>query len=350
MEIIPDKWVKPFSSGMSCINCIGSECIRDVTPEECANICKNSKRCNFGYHVKLPNEKESYCLPLNGFPHWGNPQVFSNSTLSPEGSPILNPNLGVQVTIFQNPDIKKSEVGTRSNISQLGIYLLRYRIDPNNPQDDLYLMDDMTFGKDPNTATQIVVLRDLPVSSGISPASEYVRNGELIYIKNSQTNNIFLCIDPVNFGFFPYTIRWSSSSYFYIEDLFHTQLITAYPFHHKTIKVGELFAIRCGTTPIDIYVLYWDIDRRTKKLVLKKVMKDEMKDFSHLERYKKFTLERQEKINIYQAENFVNSQSNYLLTTFPYISGNVYEHFTKWKILLIFILFSVILYFLMKHR
>ena len=342
MEILPDKWVKPFSSGLSCINCINSECVRGVSAEKCADICDKSKRCNFGYHVQLPNEKDSYCLPLDGFPHWGNPSAFLKSMISPESIPILTPGNGVKVTTFYNPEIAAMNKMNRNYISQLGIYLLRYRLDPDQPEDDLYLMPDMTFGKDPNNAMQVVIFRDLPVSSGISVAEDTIRNGELVFIKNSETNNIFYCRDEDMFSFVPYTVRWSSSTVFYTEDLFHTQLVSEYPFYHTPILIDDLFAIRSATTPIDLWVLYWDVDPMTKKLVMARVTKEEMADFSHLDKFKKFSLERQDKIDIFQAENFVNSQIQYLMNAFFGSPSKTNQGWTFRIILITIIVFACI--------
>lgn len=316
MEILPDKWVKPFSSALSCINTITGECIRGKTVDECMKLCKDSTKCNFGYHVQVPNEKSSYCLPIDGMPHWGNPSAFLNSTISPSSSPILNPNIGVKVTAFQNPDSLYFEEPSRTTITQLGIYLIRVRLDPSRPQSDLYLMNDMTFGDDPNNALQVVIIRDLPVSSGISTAEDTIRNGELVFLKNSENNNVFLFIDEDNYGFFPFTIRWSSSIAFNVEDLYHTQLVTKYPFHHTAIDIEEMFAIRCAPAPVTDFVYYWDMDRSSKRLVMRKVSMKDMSDFSHLDVLKIFSLERQDKINIFQAENFINSQSQYLFNTF----------------------------------
>lgn len=354
MEILPDKWVKPFSSALSCVNCIDAECVRGVSVEDCADICKKSRRCHFGYHVQLPNEKQSYCLPIDGFPNWGNPSIYTNSTFAPESSPILSPQLGVRVTAFVDPDITKVDEMSRSYISQLGIYLLRFRVDPDHPENDLYLMPDLTFGTDPNNALQIIVFRDLPVSSGISTAEETIRNGELVFIKNSQTNNIFYCRDDDTFGFFPYTIRWSSSTFFNVEDLYHTQLITKYPFDHKPIMIDDMFAIREGTSPIDLWVLYWDVDPQTKKLVMRRVTKPEMGDYSHLDRYKNFSLERQDKINIFEAENFVNSQSQYLINAFSTPSSNhMWSNILKIVIvsaILLSIVYVLLILFIQKRR
>jgi hypothetical protein len=177
-------------------------------------------------------------------------------------------------------------------------------------------MNDLTFGDDPNKALQLVIFRDLPVSSGITTSEDTIRNGELVFIKNSENNNVFLFIDEDNFGFFPFTIRWSSSIAFDVMDLYHTQLVTMYPFHHAAIDIEQMFAIRCAPAPVKHSVYYWDMDRSNNRLVLRKVSMKDMADFSHLDAFKKFTLQRQEKTNIFQAENFVNSQSQYLFKNF----------------------------------
>lgn len=316
MEILPDRWVKPFSTGLSCINTIHGECIRGVSAKECAKICNDSKRCNFGYHIKVPNEESSYCLPLDGFPRWGDPKIFDKSTFPSQSSPIFHPELGVDITAFHNPESKELNEENISTITQLGIYLLRFRQDSSKPENDLFLMKDLTFGKDPNNAIQIVIFRDLPVASSISTAGGKIRNGELVFLKNSKNNNVFIFQNPEKFGFFPYTVRWSSSILFNLEDLYHTQLITKYPFYHNPIMQQEMFAIRCARAPVKDFVYYWDMDSQTKKLVPRKVSKEELSDYSHLDKFLNFTLETRDQIDPNDAQNFRNSQLQYLLDNF----------------------------------
>lgn len=318
MQVLDNRWVKPFASGMACIDTITTECERGKTVQECMDICSNSTKCDYGYHVRLPNEDKSYCLPLNGMPQWGNPTAFVNSTIKPENSPILSQTLGVQVTAFQNPDVTKLDVEDDTDVSQLDVYFLRYRLNPARPESDLYLLKDMvSFGDDPNDALKIMIIRDLPVSSGISTTERVVRNGMLVFVKNVDNNNVFLFFNPTSFGFFPFTMRWSSSIAFNVQNLYHTQIIKEYPFYHDPIKIEDAIAIRSANAPVGDAVFYWDMDIATRRLVMRKVRREDMADYAHLEQYKVFSLERVDRINIFDAENFVNSQSNYLFSAFP---------------------------------
>ena len=348
LQLLQDqyRWVKPFSSAMSCIDTVSTECERGKTVQECMDMCHNSKKCNYGYHVEMPNEKQSYCLPLNGLPHWGNPKAFFNSTIQPESSPIVSESMGVKVSAFYNPDAVRAEDTDDTNLRQLDIYLLRYRVDASRPSSDLYLLKDMkSFGENPNDALKVMVIRDLPVSSGISTTESMIRNGMLAFLKNTENNNVFLFLNESTFGFFPFTIRWSSSIAFNIEDLYHIQLIKEYPFYHDPMKIEETFAIRASTVPVGSMVYYWDMDTSTRELVMRKVSKEEMTNLSHLDGYKKFTFERIDKINIFQAENFVNSQSNYLYSTFP---ERLFQRMTPMGWMLLCVVVIVVMYVLIR--
>ena len=69
MEKIPGYWVKPFGTGMSCIDTIGGECLRGLSVEECMRVCENSPLCSAGYHYSFPGSV-SYCVPLNTTFYW----------------------------------------------------------------------------------------------------------------------------------------------------------------------------------------------------------------------------------------------------------------------------------------
>ncbi len=339
MEIQQERWVKPFSTGMSCIDTVTGECERGLSVDECRKVCEDSPRCNYGYHVKLPNENQSYCLPLNGFAHWGNNNIFRKSTIVPQSSPILSRGLGVNINVFQNEKMLDKDQLDRNRISQLGIYVLRYVVDEKNPDKDLYMMPDFSFENNPNNAVQLLVFRDLPVSSSISTVDEKVRNGQVVFLKNHNNNNVFMYIKEDTYGFYPYTIRWSSSSIFDVSELYHTQLVSAYPFTSDFINVDESFAVRVARIPVDDSVLYWDVDPTLKQLVFRKVMRKDMGDVRHLDNFKRFKLEQQDEIDIVQAENFVSSQVEYLLTTFYSVLRR-----KKWSILTIMLILLIILH------
>ena len=70
--LIKDASFKPFESPRSCANTIDSNCIRNLTPEQCVQKCKNSEYCDAGYWINIPKKTDkgsegSYCLPLSTF-------------------------------------------------------------------------------------------------------------------------------------------------------------------------------------------------------------------------------------------------------------------------------------------
>lgn len=323
MEIVHNKWVKPFSTGMSCIDTIDGECVRGVDIKACTDLCEKSDLCFCGYHVKLPNDKVSYCLPLNGLPIMDNPDIFRDSIINPDESPIISPETGVDVTVFYNRDTidQAKKLNNVDDVSQLGIYFLRF----HSPHDNtvFYLRDDFTFGTGRDDAMQITLFRDLPTFSAISTRDNRLRNGEAVFVQNNRNNHIFLFVDIENFSFSPLALRVSSSIDQDITRLYHTQIITEYPFSNKVLRLDDKFAIRLSTIPItdrdDIY--YWDIDTKNMKSVFRRyTMKDLTINFrQHLDKHKHFSLEKHDDNLVSQTTNFVSSQGNYLLRN--YVTG-----------------------------
>lgn len=319
MEFLQQRWVKPFASGISCIDTVDGECIRGLSADECKKACEDSPRCNYGYHIELPNEPQSYCLPLNGFAHWGNNNIFNQSTIQPQSSPILSTNLGVKVNVFQDMSmLEKSEKDNRNIINQLGVYILRY-VGDSEGSPDMFMMPDFSFGLTRTNAMQLVVFRDIPIMSSISTTDERLRNGQTVFLKNHSNNNIFIYLKEDSYGFYPYTIRYSASSTFDVASLFHLQIVKTYPFSTDFVRTDDKFAIRLATIPVDDHVLYWDVDTKTNQLVFKRVDRDDMADLSHLDKFRKFQFIQENQVEIQNSQNFVSSQVEYLMGTFEHV-------------------------------
>ena len=62
--VFPNLTFYPFRPPYSCADTIESHCYRGKTKEECINTCIGSDICDYGYWIKIPDEK-SYCLPLD---------------------------------------------------------------------------------------------------------------------------------------------------------------------------------------------------------------------------------------------------------------------------------------------
>lgn len=315
MEFETSKWVKPFATGITCLDTIDGECRRGLSKDECKQVCEDSFRCDYGYHVEVPNTSKSYCVPLNNLTHWDNPAIFEMSMMKPSESSILHPSLGVKVTPFVRkiPDTVYQK--SIYDVTQLGIHVLQY-IDPSSSRSNvLYLYDDMTFGPEVDKAVQVVLFKDDPVPSSVSTKDPTIRSGNVIFIKNHNSNRVVLHITPTDFGFMPYSLRVSSSTTYDVNALFHTQILKGYPFTYDAIRLDDRFAIRVAQIPVRESIYYWDVDTTTMRLRLVEVPREQMAS-SDPQRFVNFQLDRLGEVDVSQAENFALAQQNYLYNNY----------------------------------
>ena len=332
METSTDMWVKPFSTGIACVDTIHGECIKNVSVEDCVDLCNKSDICAYGYHVKLPNEKDSYCLPINELPYMDNTEIFTNSLYPKTSARILSPNVGVDVTTFQNKNIRSFNQPKTTEISQLNTYLLRCypkikdtaHKNQRDPNDTLYLQNDLvSWSNDRNNAAQIVVTRDSIVYSAVSTRDPRLRNGNLCFLNIKNQNLLYVFINEQTNGFFPRSIRSASSITYNIADLYHTQIIKSVPFDDEPITTNDIFSIRSATIPVNDYVYYWMMDTDTNTIKYEKVSKDTLLDpNTDYDKHKRFSFEKFNSLDIYKDENFLSSQLNYLLDTFYYTKSD----------------------------
>ena len=317
MEFDTKQWVKPFSTGMACLDTITGDCPRGLSKESCKKMCEDSFQCDYGYHVEMPNVSKSYCVPLSNLVHWDYPPIFEKSTIRPTESSILHPSLGVKVTPFMDKQATQVDPQSVYDITQLGVYLLQYfppassTTQGENNRTLLYMYDDLTFGPEVDKAVQLVLFKVDPVPSSVSTKDPTIRNGNVIFLKNHDNNRVVLHISPTDFGFMPYSLRVSSSTSYDVNDLFHTQIVTKYPFTYDPVTQNDKFAIRVAQIPVQSLVYYWTVDATTMKLTLAEVARDQIERVD-LSRFANFQLDKIDEIDIRESENFALSQQRYL--------------------------------------
>lgn len=99
MKLVDSLWVKPFSTGLSCIDTIDGECIRGVSLDECMQRCQDSPYCHAGYHVSFENrDLSSFCLPLNTISYQNT--NFLNNVIQPTNATRLSADNGIHVNVF----------------------------------------------------------------------------------------------------------------------------------------------------------------------------------------------------------------------------------------------------------
>ena len=67
--VFKDMSYRPFQLTRSCVDTINAECVKNISLEECIDVCKNDKNkfCDAGYYIDLKNKNnlKSLCFPLN---------------------------------------------------------------------------------------------------------------------------------------------------------------------------------------------------------------------------------------------------------------------------------------------
>ena len=96
--------VKPFGSGTSCIDTIHGECIRNISVEDCIEICKDNPSCGCGYHVEIKNRSppiQNYCVPLNTIEYKNRPLSLSLISTEDNGTMLSKEN-DLDITFFRD--------------------------------------------------------------------------------------------------------------------------------------------------------------------------------------------------------------------------------------------------------
>jgi hypothetical protein len=302
-----EQWVKPFSSQISCIDTVDAVCARGLSVDECKKKCNDSKYCLQGYHVKLPNDKESYCLALNNTQTTINLKSFENSFFNPLESPFITPELGVKINTFQTDKFEnlKSKLPQfpKNAITQKAYYYLTYR--KNNQL--YYFTKYQSFSTDINKALDFNITKRFYSYSSISIAKPGIQNGSYVFLIINESNGVFHYSKKNDSYLFelPLSLDVLSTNYF-IDNREYNQLITSYPFDYNYICEGDLFSIRTSITNLtekDV-VVYATI--KNNKMAPETVSVKNMKvDFDN--KYKIFEWVRSSK-KVDTEDTFLSSQ------------------------------------------
>ena len=120
--LIKDASFKPFESPRSCANTIDSNCIRNLTPEQCVQKCKNSEYCDAGYWINIPKKTDkgsegSYCLPLSTFFLEGeNPSYYVFNKNDIPGAKNLNTYYFVNTNKYPFPDYRVNYIFANDHV------------------------------------------------------------------------------------------------------------------------------------------------------------------------------------------------------------------------------------------
>jgi len=153
MQKLEGYWVKPFASGMSCIDTITGECGRGSTLDECMQQCEHSPFCDAGYHVSFRDLPiSSYCVPLNTSIYKNT--NFLNNLITPENSTRLSRDNGIDLTVFYNPKRFPSDVDLTKYIFHGDTCFLAQK---SSDETFVFLQKDFFFRPDQDNALPLTL-------------------------------------------------------------------------------------------------------------------------------------------------------------------------------------------------
>jgi hypothetical protein len=235
------RWVKPFSSGLSCLDTVDGECLRELDADECEEYCRQHPFCDAGYHVKFSNQQ--YCIPLNGLTTFGRREAFNRSTFPASQSVFFHPDIGVAIHTFQNIKNVAS--------SSFPAYIEDPFINPTviqHTKTNKFLSFHLSLTTNRLQAVAWQIFRFIYDFSGVN-SGEYDRisNGEIVSFR--LMNDMTLVFNDNSYDLVPVSALMGYSSTFDYSDVYYFQIFQSSNVHDK-IRPEEPFAIRINKLPI----------------------------------------------------------------------------------------------------
>lgn len=237
------RWLKPFSTGLSCFDTVDGVCLTAIdTEEDCEKYCAEHPFCDNGYFIKYADKK--YCVPLNGLTSFGARNAFKHSLFSSDESIFFHPDIGVSIKVFH--DKKKIPA------NNFPAYIYDPFIAPTIIQDISslqYLKYDLTLSTNKSDADKWQIFRFLYDFSGVNTSVyDRISNGEIISIRSIQMNTALFFHDN-EFKLLPVSALMGYSPSFSYQNVYYFQLFQ-WSDMRKPIDPEQPFAIRINTLPI----------------------------------------------------------------------------------------------------
>lgn len=237
------RWLKPFSTGLSCFDTVDGECLTTFeTKEECEKYCTEHPFCDTGYFVQYADKK--YCVPLNGLNSFGARNAFERSLFPSNESIFFHPDIGVSMNVFND----KKKIPAHN----FPAYIHDPFIRPTLIQDvssHKYLKYDLTLTEKKSDAGEWQIFRFLYDFSGVnSNVYDRISNGEIISIRSVEMNT-GLIFHNDEFKLLPSSALMGYSPSYSYENVYYFQLFQSSDML-KPIDPTQPFAIRINTLPI----------------------------------------------------------------------------------------------------
>lgn len=249
-----DKWVKPFSSGMSCLDTVDGVCLTDITADECEKYCEDHPFCDTGYHLQYADK--TYCAPLHGLFSFARRQAFSNSTFPVDQSIFFHPDIGVKMRVFDEKK-KIQKINYPQYVSDIFILPTVIQHLPTGK----YLTSELKLDSDISQACVWQIFRFIYNFSGSnSTFYDRISNGEIVLFRSVNDDMTISFQDntlqrlPMSM-LFGYSTSYNYANVYYFQIFQSTDLKTP-------LQLDQPFAIRVNQLPIlpDSSVYYLDID------------------------------------------------------------------------------------------
>jgi hypothetical protein len=202
MKLLDGHWVKPFGTGISCIDTIDAECPRGISLEECMKQCEESPYCNAGYHVSFDEiPLPSYCVPLNTIFYQNS--NFLDNAIAPTNKTRLSADNGIHVHVFYNPDrfpADENLMNTPYLFFSNTVYLVQ---DRGAQGGKYYLHSDFAFYPIQETAMTVVLGQENTLMTDFD--LRLTTSSRLYFIKNDEYSILYYDREAYEFSWRPYS-------------------------------------------------------------------------------------------------------------------------------------------------
>lgn len=226
MIIDKEYSLKPFGSGTSCIDCINGECIRNISVEDCKEICEKSNWCGAGIHVDFKNKSiPNYCLPLNTVDYKNRPIATSLISTEKNGT-YLSREEGVDITFFRDNNMFPSINDTYNQLKSDLVFnydIINFQIDGLVLES--FLPYKYNFIKKSDIITDFyMIIKGFDFSTG---EVTRIHNNDVIYFFYKETSLVLTYNHrDKKFLWANYTEdKTDQSNFFYIETIKNTEYV-----------------------------------------------------------------------------------------------------------------------------
>lgn len=192
ITVLPNTLLKPFGTLISCRDTIDSECIRNLTQEQCVEKCRQSPFCACGYYIQ-PKKGKSYCVPLNSV-------LLKNMNLHLNTFPLEKEptkELWKSSAVFFRPGVYPLEGNETSIIMQKDICHLIYMYKGTR----YYMQNDLSFRKDGKVSgIKVLFISKYPQFYELA---NIIQNNETFVLKVFAEPKVLTVVDN-KFGIAPY--------------------------------------------------------------------------------------------------------------------------------------------------